>query len=219
MMESIENNIKKAEEKWLNKLSLFCQNLFIGNKIPSHDHTHHLRVWNCAKKILFAINQTTKINYELIEGILIACMFHDTGLTVTLDEYHGLESKKICEQYFLENNFSKPSNFNEILNAIQLHDDKDYKKKAGNPASILSVLCNADDLDAFGRIGVIRYTEIYLLRGINTTDLPKKVIQNLDKRFSNFEKAYRFFPSLIKGHRERYLITKNFFEELLKEST
>ena len=216
-MKSIESLIKEVEEKWLSKLYSFCKGLFTGNKIPSHDHTHHLRVWNYAREILFALNQTIKINYKLVEGTLIACMFHDTGLTITLGEYHGIESKKICERYFQENKLNKPSNFEEVLIAIELHDDKDYKQIISDPASILPVLCNADDLDAFGRVGVIRYTEIYLLRGINTSDLSKKVIQNLDKRFANFEKTYGFLPDLYNNHKERYLITRRFFEELLKE--
>lgn len=72
--------------------------------------------------------------------------------------------EKICIQYFEENKLPKPDRFEEILFAIENHDDKDYKQNNTEPNSVFSILCNADDLDAFGKVGIVRYTEIYLLR-------------------------------------------------------
>ena len=130
-----------------------------------------------------------------------------------------MESRKICKQYFDENKMKKPNQLEEILYAIEMHDDKDYKLNNNNPGSLLSILCNADDLDAFGKIGIIRYTEIYLLRGININELSQKVIENLDKRFLNFERTYQSFENLHQKHQKRYSITKEFFEQLSKEVT
>lgn len=216
-MEILKNHIQSAEKKWLEQLYNYCQKIFVNKKIPSHNHTHHLRVWEYAKEILIAINDSFEISYNLVESCLIASLFHDTGLTKTLDENHGYESKKICENYFKNNNIEIPANFEEILYAIEKHDDKDYKLYNYAPDSVLSILCNADDLDAFGKIGVIRYTEIYLLRGINLNELPKLVIKNLDKRFANFEKTYKSLFELYNNHKNRYLITRKFFEESQKE--
>jgi HD superfamily phosphodiesterase len=218
-MTPIDQYIKRAEEKWLNKLFNHCQSLFSDDKLPSHNHTHHARVWKWAKDILIAINKQFKPDFELIESVLVASMFHDTGLTITLNETHGIESRKLCEQYFNQNNLEKPAHFEEICEAIELHDDKNYSQINNSPDSLISILCNADDLDAFGLVGVIRYTEIYLLRGVSINELSKRVIPNLENRFFNFEKTYKKFPVLYKKHKERYLITKRFFEETNSELT
>lgn len=216
-MNQMEDYIISAEKKWLDKLSDYCKILFSDTHIPSHDHTHHLRVWEYAKEIIQAIGLIYKIDEKLIESCLIASLFHDTGLTVKLDETHGKESKEICLRYFEDNKLIKPDHFEEILTAIEKHDDKDYKLDNNSPNSILSIVCNADDLDAFGNIGVIRYTEIYLLRGVNLVELPNLVIKNLDKRFLNFEKTYKDFSDLYLKYKERYLITRNFFAALQED--
>ncbi|HAF30763.1 MAG TPA: hypothetical protein DCG75_17105 [Bacteroidales bacterium] len=217
-MNQMEDYIISAEKKWLDKLSDYCKILFSDTHIPSHDHTHHLRVWEYAKEIIQALSKSNKIDEELIESCLIASLFHDTGLAKTLEENHGHESRKICELYFKENRISKPVNFEEILSAIEMHDDKNYKNSENvKPDSVLTILFCADDLDAFGKVGVIRYTEIYLLRGIKLVELPNLVIKNLDKRFLNFEKNYKDFSDLYLKHKERYLFTRNFFEALQVE--
>lgn len=216
-MNLINTYIKQAEEKWLKILAHHCEYLLKKKNIPSHDHSHHLRVWKFAKEIMKAVHQEFEINYELIEASLIAVMFHDTGLSVTVDENHGKESRKLCQHYFNTNNIEKPALFEELLEAIELHDDKNYTQNISEPASLLSIICSADDLDAFGKIGVIRYTDIYFLRGVSMNGLPDKVILNLDKRFSNFEKNYQNFKPLYTKHKYRYLITRDFFEEIKVE--
>jgi len=216
-MTELEKHIQVAEQKWLNQLYCFCQQQFAKKHIPSHDHTHHIRVWKYSKEILNAINLTCNITYSSVESCLIASLFHDIGLTINLGENHGNESRNICTQYFENHSLIQPENFEEILDAIEKHDDKNYKHGNNESDSVLSILCNADDLDAFGYIGVIRYTEIYLLRGVNIENLPKMVIENLNKRYLNFEKTYKNFNQLFTKHKSRYLETRSFFETLLKE--
>ncbi|MFP4025262.1 MAG: hypothetical protein ACLFVR_12125 [Thiohalospira sp.] len=216
-MNGLNHLIDIAEEKWLNKLYNFCKTIFFESKIPSHDHNHHYRVWEYCKEILFALYQNNNINYDLVEGCIIASFFHDTGLSKTLDEFHGNESKKICKAFFNIQNLETPKNFNDILRAIEKHDDKNYQPEQQKPETLLSIICNADDLDAFGRIGAIRYTEIYLMRGLSLNELPTVVVKNLEKRFTNFKNTYKDYHELIKQHESRYFITKNFFEELQKE--
>lgn len=216
-MKLLEKHIRDAEHKWLNKLYSHCKSLFNETNIPSHDHTHHLRVWEYAKDILQSINKTYEIDSDLVEACLISSLFHDTGLTKTLNEYHGLESKTICIQYFEQNKIDKPDNFSNILYAIEKHDDKNYNKSNQKADSLLSIICNADDLDAFGKIGIVRYTEIYLLRGLQLDELQNAVITNLDKRFTNFKRIYNNFTELFEKHQQRYLTTRTFFEDLSKE--
>jgi HD superfamily phosphodiesterase len=216
-MNEIQNHIKSAEEKWFESLSNYCKKLFDGKKILSHDHTHHLRVWEYSKEIINALSTSFNIDYNFAEATLIASLFHDTGLTQNLNEDHGKESRIICSNYFENGLQKKPVNFEAILHAIEMHDDKNYKQENVTPNSILAVLSAADDLDAFGNIGVIRYTEIYLLRGISINDLPESVIQNLDNRFANFEKTFKGFSELVEKHKDRYLVSKEFFKNLKKE--
>lgn len=217
IMNDLKTYIQIAERNWLERIYNYCEKLFIDKKIPSHDHTHHLRVWKYSKEILFTLSSSSVIDTGFIQACLLASFFHDTGLTINLGEIHGKESKEICIRYFEENKLPKPNYFEEILYAIEKHDDKDYKLDNIDPGSILSILCTADDLDAFGNIGVIRYTEIYLLRGFSLAELPNHVIKNLDKRFLNFEKVYRDFSDLYLKHKERYLLTRNFFAALQEE--
>ncbi|MEA2106830.1 MAG: HD domain-containing protein [Bacteroidota bacterium] len=216
-MNDLNYLIEKAEKEWLNKLYNFCKTVFSKSKIPSHDHNHHYRVWKYCKEILTALYPKNNINYELIEGCIIASFFHDTGLSNTVDEFHGQESKKICQAYFSNQNLETPKNFSDILWAIEKHDDKNYQPKKQDATSLLSIICNADDLDAFGNIGVIRYTEIYLLRGIEMSKLPELVIQNIDNRFRYFKHTYKDYPELYQKHHTRYLITREFFKKLQEE--
>ncbi|MCG8412006.1 MAG: HD domain-containing protein [Bacteroidales bacterium] len=216
-MNNIELKISQAEQKYLSILSNYCLNIFSKKQIPSHNETHHYRVWQYCKEIIHTISSEYPISQNLVESCLIAALFHDTGLSVNLNEKHGKESRIICENFFNENKEIVPNNFEQTLNAIELHDDKNYKNSQILPNSVFSILCNADDLDAFGKIGVIRYTDIYLMRGINLNDLPKLVLKNLDMRFANFEKTYKQFDSLVAKHKKRFFITKKFFDDMILE--
>ncbi|HAN17277.1 MAG: hypothetical protein A2X13_00330 [Bacteroidetes bacterium GWC2_33_15] len=215
-MSKLQKNINQIEDKWLEKLFTYTRILFSKSNITSHDHLHHKRVWNYCKEILNALESEILIEKDLIESLIIATFFHDTGLTITVNENHGFKSRMLCENYFNENNIEKPVNFEQILDAIEKHDNKNYTEKQ-SPTSLLTILCTADDMDAFGRIGVIRYSEIYLLRGLPLHKLPDTVIENIDKRFGNFKQNYQFLPDLFTKYKSEYLITREFYEELKKE--
>ena len=216
-MKDLNHLIQKVEDKWLNKLFGACKEIFSKTLIPSHDQEHHKRVWKICKEIITELSSSFKINEELLESCIIASFFHDTGLTKTLSQNHGFESKMICLNYFEQNKLTKPANFIHILEAIEKHDDKEYKNQNNNPESLVSILCAADDLDAFGRIGVVRYTEIYLLRGLSINELPSAVIENINKRFAHFESKFIFLPELYKKYKDQYLIARDFFNEMSEE--
>ena len=57
--------------------------------------------------------------------------------------------------------------------------------RKGEQPGILPVLSAADDLDALGIIGIYRYTEIYLLRGIEPEKLGRLVLENVRHRLQN----------------------------------
>ncbi|MFW5645542.1 MAG: hypothetical protein ACOCZL_06480, partial [Bacteroidota bacterium] len=68
-----------------------------------------------------------------------------------------------------------------------------------------------DDLDAFGNIGIYRYAEIYLVRGIPFEDLGLKIIANLSGRYGNFMTNCSRLPEMIKVHSIRHHTTESFF--------
>ena|SRR3989344_5401516 len=222
-MNKISSAITDIEKKWLNLLYEYCKKEFSKVNLASHDHTHHRRVWNYAKQIFIELESIGyKVNVNNIEKSIIAIFFHDVGLTRTINEIgHGVESRKLCSQFFRQNLLKTPENFEEVLKAIEKHDDKEYKSivysKKLNRDNIMSILCVSDDLDAFGELGTLRYAEIYLLRDNNLKTLPERVIKNLDKRFQNFLAVYGDLKNLVKKQKKRYLLTKQFYINIRKE--
>lgn len=211
----INENIIKVEEKWLKKLYAHSFKLFENKYLPSHNHEHHLRVWHNAKKIIEALSEKSNLlSPEIIETIFIACFFHDSGLTVTLDEKHGKAGCELCLTFFKQQQLDLPHGIQEILQAIEYHDDKKYLSESFAPEDFRNIVAIADDMDAFGAIGVFRYAEIYLLRGIDVNLLAEKVLPNLNTRFKHIEKIYFEYPSLIANVRLQYEYTKSFYNLL-----
>jgi HD superfamily phosphodiesterase len=202
-----------TEKKWLKTLFNEIKREFTGHPLPSHDHTHHLRVWYFARDLLTALSAAgCHIDQSLVEKTLISVLFHDTGMTVTTEPSHGVGSRLICERYFNEKGGIDRSGLDEILEAVEMHDDKQYAEKMQgiNTYTILTV---ADDLDAYGAIGVYRYYEIYLLRGMKEKEIPGKAIGNINTRFSFMVRAFGFLESFIRKHEERKKRTVSYFKQ------
>lgn len=235
-----EKAIAEAEEKWLHPLSQHCRKIFENTFLPSHDHLHHTRVWSNARSLLLLMEaHGTKIPQSLPLELMISTFFHDTGLTRTRGEKHGLESRKLCEEFFHDAGRSgstgsiiKSSNesgqnnvdsiypgdesMEKILHAIEHHDDKSLKTKApvfssSSIPDLLSLLSTSDDLDAFGNMGIYRFAEIYLLRGIASDQLPARVIENVRDRFENIRRSFGKMEDFIRFHESRYLRVRDFY--------
>lgn len=206
-------------------LYLYNREIFSGIHLPSHDHTHHLRVWQFARElILIWCEAGRQFSLQEIELLILAVFFHDTGMSHTQHMKHGAVSRKFCEAFLLENSLQKMPHASELLNAVEMHDDKEYADTHRDPTSLLTLLNLADDLDAFGLVGVYRYAEIYLMRGIFCHEIPGKVLPNLDTR-------YNHLTSLLPMANEefairckiRFTLTSEFYEaatdDLKKEMT
>ncbi len=218
-MTSSTDVIKQVENKWLNSINPFVSKLFAAASIPSHDAHHHQRVWMYCKMMINEIYPSTSIvSADIVESILVAAMFHDTGLTIDLGEKHGSLSVTICKQFLDENPQLDLKLLQETFNAIEKHDDKslkaDRKHTDNQLSSALYIVSTADDLDAFGYIGVFRYLEIYLKRGIPMERIPQMVIENLNNRYTNFRNRYFSLNSLVHQQHERFTITLDFFSKL-----
>ena len=216
-MENSELQITHAEEKWLKLLFNYCREKFSLAPLPSHDHFHHLRVWNYAKTIIESLSfQDIYYSQEEVEVLLIAILFHDIGMTITRRKEHGFESAKICKDFFTFHPSLTPPSLATILDMIEKHDEKEYIGRAGKQdRPTLSVILNiSDDLDAFGNIGIYRYTEIYHFRGILLEELPDHILPNLEARFRHFT---NYLEQLEPLHRKRFEITRDFFLKLENE--
>lgn len=214
-MLTTENYIRNAESRWLEQLQFRCWQIFNNVHLPSHDETHHERVWKQAKDLLVQLAQNEiRLSEKDIEKLLIATYFHDTGMSVSTQKDHGRMSREIAREFLLDKDLSSGEK-EEILEAIEHHDKKDYSPADNKPDLNLRALLNlSDDLDALGFVGAYRYTEIYLLRDTPVTDIPDVVLENLTRRFHYIKSFLSFSPAYLKTQRLRYMATRNFFKDL-----
>ncbi len=218
-MELLLEKINSSEQIWLKPLYKHCKFLFKKTHLPSHDAEHHLRVWLHCRGLIIELHKAgIKATHDTIDKAIVACFFHDTGLTLDVGEKHGYLGRKLCENFFNQNKHLKVPDLEEVLDAIEKHDDKSKKIAAVSThytmKSILSLVSAADDLDALGYIGVFRYTEIYLKRGIPDREIPKKVTVNLRNRFTNFLNTYSGLHKYSDKQKFRYKETYDFFSDL-----
>jgi hypothetical protein len=218
--------ISQAESRWLSLLSFHARQLFTGSFLPSHDHTHHQRVWNICKQILREIcTLYVRLDESLVEGILIAAWFHDLGMVQSTRKDHGKLGKELCMNWFQQYGQKKPELYTEILNAIHWHDQKRdgaYATiQANRRPGILSILSIADDLEAFGTIGIYRYAEIYLKRKVPLGELGSRVLENAEVRYKNLLQSCSLCKNLMLSYQSQYEILQNFYldysTQLLKE--
>ncbi len=216
----VAQNILQAEHKWKECLVSYIRYIYQNTWLPSHDEWHSIRVWEFAKALLIDLEKNRiSFPYEEIEELIIASFFHDSGMSVTLEPEHGKYSRQICDEFLVKKNKIAPSRKYKILDAIELHDDKSYQKTAFlNQKGILALLCLADDMDAYGRIGIYRFWEINTLRNIPIDNMSLKVINSLDSRMKYFSSIYPFRNNFYNLQYERNKITLDFYKLLEKEN-
>lgn len=201
---------ESAELRFKQILEDFFVSIYDEKSLLSHGIDHHRRVWKYAKELavlIFEHNNT--IDPEISRNLIIACYLHDIGMSVDHGIKHGRHSRELCIS-FLKKNHLEVDEYQDVLLAIENHDNKEYKP-AASKNDLLTILSVADDLDAFGFIGIYRYSEIYLMRGINHSVLGDLVISNAKNRFDNFIKIFGFSDELVRKHEKKYKILVDFF--------
>ena len=218
--------IVRAEETWLELLHSHAEEVFKRTFLPSHDHTHHQRVWNICREVLKEIADiNSSMDDTLVEGVLVAAFFHDVGMVRSMDAEHGKLGSDLCRAYFRDRKLKPPARFEEVLESIELHDVKDERVYRGiypgEPQDILSILSIADDLEALGTIGIYRYAEIYLQRWISLEQLGNSVIGNVTRRFNNISKHGKACSGVVERYRQQYeeliLFYEKYNQQLLLE--
>jgi hypothetical protein len=130
--------------------------------------------------------------------------------------YHGLHSMELCKK-FIRNNRLPESDYADTLHAVENHDNKEYKNSAIR-YNLLTLLSVADDLDAFGFIGIYRYSEICLIRNISLPEIGNLILKNAEGRYKNFKRHFKFSDPLIRKHHKRFIILKKFFNQYNKQA-
>lgn len=206
-MNKLKANILQVEEKLESKLNSFVKACFEGIWLPSHDLQHHQRVWSFAKELLSAYEINGRVfNTEFIESLMIACYFHDVGMIKTIAPEHGAASAKVASEFLTNYTDIEGDRSTELLNAIINHDNKEYldiDADIQNP-TVYTLLTVADDLDAFGALGLYRYIEIYQMRQVDYKLMGKAILTNLNKRFRFVEKVLEVDNQLHRIHLTRY---------------
>lgn len=198
---SREEKLTAAERIYKPLLEDFFIQTWGPTILYSHDIEHHRRVWKYAGELFLSAGPDDLH----AEKLIVASYLHDLGMATDRGERHGSASRELCKS-FLERNKMDILLYSDVLDAIANHDDKEYKNPSANNSHLLRILSAADDLDALGHIGVYRYLEIYLARGIDPGIIGYEIIRNASVRFANFESGFVNYPSLVEKHKLRFLI-------------
>ncbi len=199
--------IERVEENRLGQLKKQVCSVFSNIWLPSHGLEHHVRVWEFSKKQLNAYEiNGVEFDELFIEALVVACFFHDVGLSKTSSEKHGEISKEFAEHYLKEFPLHTDTYLEELFEAIVMHDDKTYSNASGRNISpgIYRILTVADDMDAIGALGLLRYFEIYWKRGVEAADLTDAVHTNILRRQKFIEQNISFNSELLEFNRERF---------------
>jgi HD superfamily phosphodiesterase len=208
--------IESAELRFKQVLEEFFISIYDERSLSSHGIDHHRRVWEYSKELVLLMDKFNLIkDSSLPFRLIMACYLHDIGMSVDRGIKHGHHSRDLGIRFMKENHLDM-SEYQDVLPAIENHDNKDYKRSE-EKSELLTILSVADDLDAFGFIGIYRYIEIYTARGIKPVELGYLIRDNARNRFNNFTKSFAFSDDLIMKHKTRFEILDNFFMEYNKQ--
>ncbi len=208
--------IVSAELKFRQILEDFFISVYDEKSLPSHGISHHRRVWSFAKELLNLPCYSKSYTENLAGKLIIASYLHDIGMSVEKGMSHGKHSRHFSIEFLTGINLN-PEDFEDVLDAIENHDRKNYLiQSTGN--SLLTLLSLADDMDAFGFTGIYRYTEIYHAREIKPEFLGYRIQENAKVRFDNFETTLATCSEFVQKNKNRYKILNNFFTEYNRQA-
>ena len=185
-----------AYQKWYKILSNEAKNeLAKSPKIsPIHKMDHISRVWRTSE------NLGKKLGADM-EVMAAAVSLHDLARHYGL-EIHGEESAKMAKPILSKLKFSIAKT-EIVLDAISKHD---YTTSPENRKSIESkILYDADKLDAFGHIGILRHIQFYYSKGMSIDE----ILKMMKKRWSGV-----YLSESKKIGKKDFDITYNFFVKL-----
>src|SRR5450759_281280 len=117
--------IESAENKFKPILEEFFISVFDEKTLSSHGIDHHRRVWGYSKELFNIIAAQKPSSFTLLlPKLIIASYLHDIGMSVESGIRHGKHSKDLCIQFLTKNNLPL-NDFQDVLEAIENHDNKE----------------------------------------------------------------------------------------------
>ena len=201
-------NILLAEKEILCPATTRLRSLFTNTRLFGHNMDHHFRVWTNAKRIAEALAEKgEEFSLQEIKELMLAALFHDTGMVYDTGEFHGQAG---AELFLTFNEFrSFGIDLKKVALAIEKHDDKSYLQNNKERRSLLTILSAADDMDAFGITGFLRYWEIYLLRKNDVHSIAADIMKNALGRVTFFRETWSNLDELLAETEKRYNILVN----------
>jgi len=130
----------------IKRVEKYAKKIMAG--IPAHDFKHVDRVRNWI--LLIAKRE----GYRDLEVAEIAALLHDIGYSRPRPKRkrgHGEEGAEMAEKFLKKNKICSEKKIREICNAIRFHNSN--RKGSGE---LLYLLRDADMLDMFGAVGIMR---------------------------------------------------------------
>jgi len=206
-MTEIKNMLK---EELIKKFYRINQDFYNQAKspLPSHGPWHHLRV------LKNALNLAKGLKGVDLEVLIPACLLHDIGgayfPSKTGAGYHD-QDRTTAQKILAKTNLPKEK-IEKIIQAIANHgSDQKYKSKS-EPIEV-TILRDADKLEAFGPVGVAR---IIMARSIQGDSL-----KQIAEKYSGggLEKKWRSITS-AKGRglgKKNFKYSMDFFSKLVND--
>ncbi len=157
------------------------------DRVNPYAFSHGLQHINNVCNIMKELCNLLHIDDEMKEALLIACVLHDVG-QADGRENHGLKAKIITQKLF-DNDLKKNKYYDEILHAIEIHDNK----SAGNESLFCLLLKCADSLD---------FTKKRLVANCNNKEL-YKVWEDIDDTKIDLKDNY-FILDIITNGKENF---------------
>ena len=177
------------------------------NPLPTHGPEHHLRV--CKNAIKLARNY--KVDYEVL---IPACLLHDLGAyypDVAKDKYHEEDKERTIKA--LRGVKLSDEKKRRIVEAVAKHgSDPKYRRKS-EPIEI-TILRDADKMEAFGPIGVARIIAVRTMLG----DTLQKIVKDFYTR-GHLKRKWEAIalPESKKLVKKDYQYSMRFFADLAKK--
>jgi HD superfamily phosphodiesterase len=164
----------------------------------AHQMDHLERVWERAERL------GKRLNADM-ESLVAIVYLHDIGRQYGL-EFHGPKSVEHAKNVLERINF--PMSKRElVLRAIGTHD---YQTNPSERDSLeAKILYDADKLDAFGDIGIKRFTDKYLIEKRVEMSVPE-MLRGIDARWDTL-----MLPETKELTKDDYLRIKKHFEAML----
>lgn len=132
----------------------------LKNDKTSHNYNHALRVLKNAREIA---KYYKNVDYQVLDA---ACLLHDISFQHGFVKNHPIVGAKQCKPILKRLNFSEDK-IQKVSRCILNHMGN-LEKSPENPKKLpieAKILRDADNLDALGSIGIIRYVEFANSRG------------------------------------------------------